>query len=164
MFLTLFIGVAEVATALYVSSLLEAGVRQASRMGVVGSAPEGGDLMQGIMDTIEEAGNGLIDMDDAEVETMVYESFDAVGTGEEELSENPCTETLVDGVCFADSNGNGVFDEDFGQPGLGGPNDIVLYRVTYDWPSMTGYFGELFGGEDEAITLSAAIAVRNEPF
>jgi hypothetical protein len=133
-------------------------------MGVVGSAPNGGDLMSEILQVIEDTGNGLIDMDKADVETLVYESFDSVDTGEEQLDEDPCTETLSDGVCFVDSNGNGTFDEDFGQPGLGGPNDIVLYRVTYDWPSMTGFFGELFGGEDQAITLSAAIAVRNEPF
>ena len=40
----------------------------------------------------------------------------------------------------------------------------LLYRLSYDWPSVTGYLGTVFGGDDQKITLEAAVAVRNEPF
>ncbi len=41
---------------------------------------------------------------------------------------------------------------------------MVLYRVTYDAPSLTGFLSHLIGGDDNVIQLVASIAVRNEPY
>ncbi len=159
-----FLGVIELTMVLFVSALLEGGLREASRVGATGFAPEGSDRLTNILNIIEDNTIGLVEMSDVELETLVYNSFDSVGAGEQRVDEDPCPETLDGGVCFIDSNGNGQFDEDFGEPGLGGSNDIVLYRLSYDWPSITGYLGTVFGGDDQKITLEAAVAVRNEPF
>jgi hypothetical protein len=48
-----------------------------------------------------------------------------------------------------------------GAAGLGGPGDVVVYSMTYDWPIMIPLFQPLFG---DHVTLQANIAVRNEPF
>jgi len=62
-----------------------------------------------------------------------------------------------------DSNGNGEWDADMGLAGLGGPNDIVVYTLRYDWPLMTELLRPLLGADGE-FPLKASIAVRNEPF
>ncbi len=47
-----------------------------------------------------------------------------------------------------------------GQAGLGGPGEVVLYRVNYKWGMMTKFMENIIGD----ITFSSSIAVRNEPF
>ena len=48
-----------------------------------------------------------------------------------------------------------------GAAGLGGPGDVVVYRMSYEWSIMIPLFRPFFGDE---ITLQSNIAVRNEPF
>jgi hypothetical protein len=65
------------------------------------------------------------------------------------------------GEPYTDSNGNGGWDDDMGAAGLGGPGDVVVYSMSYDWPIMIPLFQPIFG---DHVTLQANIAVRNEPF
>ncbi|MCP4228101.1 MAG: hypothetical protein GY773_32535 [Actinomycetia bacterium] len=53
------------------------------------------------------------------------------------------------------------WDDDMGAAGLGGPGDVVVYRLSYDWNIMIPLFEPIFG---ETVTLQANVAVRNEPF
>ena len=48
-----------------------------------------------------------------------------------------------------------------GLAGLGGPGDVVVYRLRYDWNVMIPLFTPFFG---DVVTLDANVAVRNEPF
>ena len=48
-----------------------------------------------------------------------------------------------------------------GLAGLGGPGDVVVYRLRYDWNVMIPLFRPFFG---DAVTIDANVAVRNEPF
>ena len=94
------------------------------------------------------------------METLVYENFADVGQPE------PFTDENGNGVWdndepFTDVNGNGTWDPDMGAAGLGGPGDVVIYRMSYDWSIMIPLFRPFFGDE---ITLQSNIAVRNEPF
>ena len=43
----------------------------------------------------------------------------------------------------------------------GGPGDIVVYRLRYDWTIMVPIFTPFFG---DSVPLDANVAVRNEPF
>ena len=91
---------------------------------------------------------------------MVYENFGDIGEPE------PFTDEDGDGVWdndepFTDINGNGNWDPDMGAAGLGGPGDVVVYRMSFDWGIMIPLFRPIFGN---AITLQSNIAVRNEPF
>jgi Flp pilus assembly protein TadG len=138
-FLTFLVGVMEVAMLLFASALLEAGVREGSRFGVTGYTPEGVDRLAAIMDVIQEHTTGLIDINDATVDIKVYPSFDQVGE--------------------TDADGN-----DIGTPGPGGPGDIVLYEINYEWETITGLLTPFLGGDEGKIPLRVAIVVRNEPF
>lgn len=162
---TLFfmLGMMELSMVLFVNTLLEGGLRQASRYGITGFAPVGSTREQVIKDLVLEHGMGLLDSNKVEIDTTAYESFSAIDSGESYTDENGNGE-YDDGEAFEDTNGNGVFDGDPGVPGAGGAGDIVLYRVTYDLPMITGWIAPVLGGQDGKVSLSASIAVRNEPF
>jgi hypothetical protein len=92
--------------------------------------------------------------------TLVYDSFEEVGQPEPFTDENG-NDAYDDGEPFTDVNGNGGWDDDMGAVGLGGPGEVVVYEMSYDWPIMIPLFRPFFG---DYVTLEANIAVRNEPF
>ena len=47
--------------------------------------------------------------------------------------------------------------------GLGGPGDVVHYRVSYDWRLLTGLLMPALSSNG-IIRLSASVVVRNEPY
>jgi len=155
-------GLIELSMVLFVTSLMEGGIRDASRFGITGYIPPGTTREAQIRKIVGDATVGLIDMDAAVIETLVYPSFNDVGKPE------PFTDTNGNGNYdtgepYTDINGNGQWDSDMGAAGLGGPNDIVLYKITTDWRLMTPLMVPLMGS-DGKMTLSASVAVRNEPF
>lgn len=158
--LALLCGIFEVSGILLAKTLLEGGARQASRYGITGATAADASREDMILGIIRDNAYGIIDANEIEMDTLIYESFADVGQPE------PFTDTNDNGVLdetepFVDVNGNGVWDEDMGRAGLGGPGDIVVYRLRYDWPIMIPLFRPIFG---EAIALDANVAVRNEPF
>jgi Flp pilus assembly protein TadG len=50
-----------------------------------------------------------------------------------------------------------------GTPGIGSANDVVFYRLDYQWEFMTPIFAA-FAGSDGSLAMSATVAVRNEPY
>lgn len=158
--LSLLCGIFEFSGILFAQTLLEGGARQASRFGVTGSSTAEISRQDMILQIIEDNAYGIIDIDEIDMETLVYESFADVGQPE------PFTDTNSNGVFdegeeFDDINGNSAWDEDMGLAGLGGPGDIVVYRLRYDWNLIIPFFEPFLG---ESITLDANVAVRNEPF
>ncbi|MDH3662382.1 MAG: pilus assembly protein [Alphaproteobacteria bacterium] len=158
--LGLLCGVFEFSGILFAQTLLEGGARQASRYGVTGTSTAGVSREDMILQIIEENSYGVIDTDEIDMETLVYESFADVGQPEPFTDANS-NGIFDDGEDFEDINGNSFWDEDMGQAGLGGPGDIVVYRLRYDWTIMIPVFRPFFG---DAISLDANVAVRNEPF
>jgi len=157
------IGTMEVAMALIVSSLIEGGLRDAARYGITGFVEQGKTREQQITDIIGKATIGLVDMGSVEIKTLVYPSFADIGKPE------PYTDTNANGQYdagepYTDINGNGQWDADMGAAGLGGPGDIVLYKVSYALSLMTPFMTVVMGGNDGVIGLNATIAVRNEPY
>ena len=112
------------------------------------------------MAIVEKNTLGLIDLDELVMTTMVYENFGDVGQPEPFTDDN-ANDAYDAGEDFNDVNGNGVWDEDMGAAGLGGPGDVVVYQMSYDWDIIIPMFEPFFG---ESISLDANIAVRNEPF
>ncbi len=55
-----------------------------------------------------------------------------------------------------------------GTSGMGVPDQIVVYTVTYPWKLLTPMIGQLIGNKDAngdwIINLTARIVVRNEPY
>ena len=161
--LMLFVmGIIEVAMVLFVSMLLEGSVREAGRYGITGYVYQGFDRIAIIRKIVEQNTIGLVDMDKVKIETLTYQSFSAVGQPEP-FSDTNGNGQHDAGEAFNDVNGNGTWDDDMGVNGVGGPGDIVIYTITYDWPLLTTFLGDLMGRAG-IMQLSASYAVRNEPW
>ncbi|MHA1535943.1 MAG: TadE/TadG family type IV pilus assembly protein [Alphaproteobacteria bacterium] len=157
------LGIMEVAMVLIVSTLIEGGLRDAARFGITGFVPQGMTRAEQITSIISDATIGLVKLPDIDIQTLVYPSFSEVGQPE------PYTDTNGNGAYdigepFTDINVNGQWDADMGAAGVGGPGDIVLYKVKYNLPTMTPLLSTMLGGADGKVQLSASIAVRNEPY
>jgi hypothetical protein len=155
----LVVGSFEVAITLFVAGTMESAVLAASRYGVTGFTEDGVSREQRIRDIILDRTLGFVDMDETEIRTLVYRSFDQIGAPEPFTDEN-ANGQHDSGEPFNDVNGNGSWDDDMGAAGLGGPGDIVLYEVEYETGALTELFRPIFG----RIVHHAAVAVRNEPF
>jgi hypothetical protein len=158
-FLLILVGALEFAMVMFVGSILESAMAEASRFGITGSTPPGVTREDQVKAIVREKTYGLIDMDKADFETLVYPTFADIGQAE------PYTDTNGNGSYdlgepYNDVNGNGQWDADMGVAGLGGPGDIVLYRISYSWGMLTPVLKPIVG----SITESASIAVRNEPY
>jgi Flp pilus assembly pilin Flp len=151
----------ELGLTLLANTLLEGSVREAARAGLTGYTPAGVNREDFIKDIVKNNTIGLIDMDKLTIETKVYSSFADIGKPE------PFTDTNSDGQrdageAFVDINGNGQWDADMGVAGLGGPGDIVVYTLKYDWVLLAGYGQQIFGVT--SFPLRASVAIRNEPY
>lgn len=157
--LSAIVGVLEVANFFFISAAVENAVLHASRFGLTGQTEEGSTREDQVRDVIEEQTFGRVDMDTIEIETLVYEQFADIGEPEPYTDQNDSGDWDV-GELYTDVNGNGAWDDDMSVAGLGGGGDIVLYRINYNAESLTG-FGDWALKE---ITISATVAVRNEPY
>ena len=159
-FLGMIGAIMEFSGIMFVQTLLEGSAREASRYGITGFTAPGVSREDQIMAIVAKNTLGLIDLDELVMTTMVYENFGDVGQPEPFTDDNG-NDAYDAGEDFNDVNGNGAWDPDMGAAGLGGPGDVVVYQMRYDWDIIIPMFEPFFG---EAISLSANIAVRNEPF
>jgi Flp pilus assembly protein TadG len=157
------VGIFEVALILFVNVLLEGAIRDSARYGITGYTSGGIDRETMIRQIIEERTVGMVNMANVNIETLVYESFADIGKPEPFTDEVPLNGTYDPGETFVDVNGNGQWDADMGAAGAGGPGAVVVYKVKYDWPLLTGLLAPLLG-QNGYVTLSVSTAVRNEPF
>tara|TARA_R110000868_G_scaffold266660_1_gene525980 strand:+ start:19981 stop:20679 length:699 start_codon:yes stop_codon:yes gene_type:complete len=156
-------GVIELALVMFVSTLSEGGLREASRFSITGFIPPGMTREERILQILGEHTIGLVDMDEATVEYKVYPSFDDIGKPEPFTDNAPANGSYDAGEAFQDINGNGQWDSDMGAAGLGGPGDIVLYTIEFDWELMTPLVSP-FVGTNGKLTMKSSVAVKNEPF
>jgi Flp pilus assembly pilin Flp len=159
-FILLILGTIEVAIIIFMSSSIESAVLQASRFGITGGLPAGVSRAERVLEIVGQKTYGLVDMDTVELETLVYESFADIGQPEPFEDAN-ANDSYDNGEVFTDVNGNGEWDPDMGEAGLGGPSDVVVYRVTYDWGIITPVMRDILG---QSVRHVSSIAVRNEPF
>ena len=156
-------GIIELAMIMFVSTLSEGGLREASRFSITGFTPPGMTREERILQILGEHTIGLVDMTQATVTYKVYPSFDDIGKPEPFTDDAPANGTYDAGEAFQDINGNGQWDSDMGAAGLGGPGDIVLYTIEFEWALMTPLVAPLMGN-DGKITMNSSVAVKNEPF
>jgi len=105
----------------------------------------------------------LVDLDNANVEVLVYPDFGSVGTGEDFVDGNG-NGAYDAGETYTDGNGNGQWDADIGAAGAGNAGDVVVYRIQYNWPLLTPMGAAIIGDANGTIPLRASVAVRNEPW
>jgi Flp pilus assembly pilin Flp len=159
-FILAVLGTLETAIVIFISSSIEAAVLEASRYSITGGTIPGVTREERVLDIVGDKTYGLVDMDLVGIDTLVYESFDDIGQPEpiEDANLNLVYDT---GELFTDVNGNGQWDADMGAAGLGGPSDVVVYRVTYAWGIMTPLIRSVIG---ESVLHASSVAVRNEPY
>jgi hypothetical protein len=155
-------GTVEFGMIMFVTVLMESSLRDAARYGITGQVPDGLDRQAYIIQLIGERTLGLVDIDAADIEILSYPTFDDVGRGEDFVDGNGNGEYDA-GETFTDENGNGLRDADVGTSGAGESGQVVVYRITYEWPVLTPLAGPLIG-HDGTFTIKASIAVRNEPW
>ncbi len=155
------ISIIEILAIIFINILIEGGVREASRFGVTGN--EGATTRsEQILTIIGNHTMGLVDMESATVTTLVYENFESIGQEEEYIDDSPANGSYDEGEAYTDTNANGQWDEDQGVVGVGGSEEIVLYKIEYDVPFITGILAPLVG--KDSLRLTAAIPVKNEPY
>ena len=158
--LTGVVGVMEVGNILFVNTLMEGAAGQAARYGLTGQQTEAQRLAN-IQSIIGTNTISLVDMGTAQVTTTTYSSFGDIG---EPYTDNaPANGQYDAGEDFIDINDNGTYDPDAGTPGIGGPRQIVVYRIEYDLPLLTGLLSHLLGN-DGKMKVKTAIPIVNEPF
>lgn len=155
-------GVIDISMVMFVSTLAEGGLREASRLGITGYAPVGVSRQDRILQVLSEHTIGLIDMATTDVAFRVYRGFEDIGKPEPYVDANG-NGSYDTGESFNDINGNGVWDADMGAAGVGGPGDVVVYTMSYDWTVLTPLVASLFGDHGK-IRMNASVAVRNEPW
>jgi len=160
--LTVILASMEFGAVMLTSTLMESSLREAARFGITGQQPDNATRLERIIDIVDERTLGLVDMAEAQVDILVYPSFSDIGRGEDYVDGNASGSYDL-GETFTDENGNGVWDADIGAAGSGASGDIVVYRMRYDWQSMTP-FASHFIGNDGILNLAASIVVRNEPW
>ncbi len=132
-FILLLFGALEVMMIMFTLSLAEGGLREAARFGVTGQEVDPDERQNKILQIVGNHTHGLIEISDANVTMTVYPDF----TGDDGGVE--------------------------GTPGAGAANDVVFYRLNYEWQYMTPVFA-VFAGMGNSLPLSATVAVRNEPY
>ena len=158
-FLLIMVGAIELAMVTFIGAILESAMADASRFGITGGVPDGMTREQYVTQIVAERTYGIVDLNEANIETLVYPSFGDIGKPEPFIDQN--SNTIYDpGEPYTDVNGNGQWDSDMGAAGLGGPGEVVLYRITYTWGMLTPVLKPLIG----SITQTATTAVRNEPY
>lgn len=153
------LGTIEIAIVLFIGSSMEAAVIEASRYGITGGV-DGISREERVLDIVQDRTYGLLDMSQVDLDTLVYSSFADIGKPEPFTDQNG-NGTWDTGEPYTDVNGNAQWDADMGEAGLGGPSDIVVYRLSYDWGLVTPMLSEILGGSVHHVS---SIAVRNEPY
>ncbi len=159
-------GILEMSMVMFVNVLAEGGLREAARYGITGQGASEGVRDDEIIQIVNDHTHGLIDLETAGLSTMSYGSFGSIGQPEpfeDGSNGHPENGEFDVGEDFDDVNGNEIWDGDQGAPGAGGPGDVVMYELTYEWEFMTPVLSA-FAGQDHSINMSASIAVRNEPY
>jgi len=136
-FFMFLIGITEVSLLLLTEHLLENATYNASRVAKTGYIAEDKTQMETMMDALITRLQGLaplLDVAKISVTSTAYGSLSDIGQPEE------------------------------GVEGLGTPEQVVVYTVTYPWKIFTPMIGTIMGDANYNINLSSRIVVRNEPY
>ncbi|KJS36043.1 MAG: hypothetical protein VR70_14590 [Rhodospirillaceae bacterium BRH_c57] len=155
----LLLGVVEMGFVMMIDASLERAVRDASRYGITGAAPDGATRTERIREMVEErVARWLDNPSQITLDTRVYGAFDNIGEPEPftDLNDNGTRDA---GEPYDDLNGDGVWNSDMGAAGEGGREEIVVYTVEFNRPTVTGILSLV--GIDR-YDFSRRVVVQNE--
>ncbi len=90
-----------------------------------------------------------------------YQSFEDVSKPEDFIDADGDGE-YDETECFTDVNENATWDEDRGENGLGGADDVVLYTAVLSYDRIIPFW-RILGGNAKT-EISASTTLRNQPF
>ncbi|MXO90299.1 TadE/TadG family type IV pilus assembly protein [Pontixanthobacter aquaemixtae] len=154
--LTMILGLFDLSYNMYANSMLHGAVQQAARESTLEGASE-----QGVDSAVTDAVHDVVPHATLTFDRKAYASFTAVA------QEEAFTDVNEDGTCnegepFEDANGNGIWDRDQGEAGMGGARDAVLYNVTISYPRAFPIAP--FIGISPFQQTTATTVLRNQPF
>lgn len=157
-FLVMLIGVFDVAHTLYTSSVLQGTMEKAGRDFTLENS---GSRRTTLHAFVTKRVKRIAPSATVNFQQLAY--FDFADIGQPELY----TDDNLDGICnnnepFDDANGNGQWDADRGEVGLGGARDAVLFTATVTYDRLFP-MAELIGLPDQ-VTLTGSTVLRNQPF
>ncbi len=154
----MMVGIIEFSVAMTVANSLEAATNLSSRLGKTGYVEDQLTQKETIRDEIERRVGPLIDMSKLVITTTAYQDFEDLDTPDPWNDDDGDGE--VDPGEWTDMNGNGFCD---GCSGLGGGENVAIYKISYPWKIMTPLISAIVG-DNGIIELSAYSVVKNEPY
>jgi hypothetical protein len=113
------VGLLELMMIMFVSALMEGGLRDASRFAITGAMPAGMSREQAIVNIVNDRTLGLLDLTTDDVSLRVYEAFAQVGMPEPLTFDANGNGSFDPGDTYTDVNGNGQWDADMAAAGAG---------------------------------------------
>lgn len=151
-------GIFDVAHTQYTSALVNGAMQKAGRDLTLESAGS----QQGTIDqtVIDQVSNVVPSTAKVELEKLSHFDFSDIGEAEEIVDDD-------NGVCdpgenYIDANGNGRWDSNRGDSGIGGARDAVLYTAVVTYPRLFPMAG--LAGLPENVELRASTVLRNQPY
>lgn len=160
----------ELGMLMFNQAAIESAVREAARYGMTGQGTET-ERTAKILAIVDKYTYGLVDPSDIKITTEVYPDFASVDDPEPFVDSPPLNGKRDSGESFTDLDGDGVYDEDIGDAGVGAMSQIVQYTISYDWQMMVlpfitnmPFFPDGKMVDNSIVHFSAKMTIRNEPF
>jgi len=155
----MIMGIFDMAHTQYTSALVNGAMQKAGRDLTLESAGSQETAID--QRVINEVSLVVPDSATVTLEKLSHFDFEDIGEEEEYTDDNN------DGVCnnnepFVDSNGNGQWDANRGEDGIGGARDAVLYTAVVSYPRLFPMYG--LAGLPQNVELRASTVLRNQPY
>lgn len=160
----LMFGIIEFSFIMFTKATMEGATSVTSRLGKTGYVESGMTRQDMLVQLLTERTYGILDPEQIEVTTLVYERFGDIGRPEPLTRDENGNGRYDGGDQYQDINGNGQWDDDLGLAGLGGAGDIVVYKVHYPWHVKTPVMSTFLVNADGYFPLDVSVVVRNEPY
>ena len=158
-FILMIMGIFDMAHTQYTHGMMNGAMQSAGRDLTLESAGSlQGSIDQTVIDRVKSVVPGNAEI---ELEKLSHFEFSDIGEAEEYDDDDG------DGICnnnevFVDANGNGQWDNNRGEEGIGGARDAVLYTAIVKYDRLFPMYG--IAGMPQEVTLRASTVLRNQPY
>ena len=158
-FVLMIMGVFDMAHSQYTRGMMNGAMQSAGRDLTLESA---GSLQGSIDQTVIDRVQNVVPANaNIRLEKLSHFEFADIGEAEEFEDDNGdliCNNNEV----FVDANGNGQWDNNRGEEGIGGARDAVLYTAVVTYDRLFPMYN--LAGMPQTVTLRASTVLRNQPY
>lgn len=158
-FMVLLMGSFDLGYSIFMRSTLAGAVGDAARAATLETAPGNLNIID---DEVTSRMRRINSSAELSFERLSYFDFEDVARAETIINDANSNGKCDPGESFEDENGNGTWDADVGEIGIGGPRDIVLYRVTMEYPRIFPLYGLL--GQSQTGVMEYESVLKNQPY